>query len=598
MKTICFLAVAACIPMLVSAATLFNYQHTVISQNPSAYFKLDGTLNDSITPAQSLTAYGVGYFGVDAARQTNSAYVFNGSGDALALMADIIPGGDPGGTNADASGVGSISLLFRTLDSNTNTGQRFVFSQGTGNTTNGNALALFFENATSTNSPGSLKLRVGDNTTSILASNLIVADEWYYFAMTYDETRDAGEVIWYVGQAGGVLTSGTNDIGNAAVVGDNGTLILGNQYTQTTGYRDPGNGRIDEFAVWTRGLSAAEVGAQFAQLPNYLPANVTYQTLITDQAPAYYFKLHNSTADSITGLTLSTNGTAGTFTTNVLGAANAAYQFNETNDALFTTTDLIPSGGGSANSAANGVGTISFLFRMLGNTNNTGQRFIFSQGAGTSGNSDQLSLFLENTNAGNGDPNSLKLRVGNGPTTTILQPTSIITNAWYYFAMAYDENRDSQSGGEVRYYLGPVGGSLTNGAVNIANTAVVGDNGIVYLGNKNGLTSGFRNPGAGAIDEFAVWNDELSPAEISTQFAAVTYVLPQPKLQVMLAGSNVVLSWATNNADGFLLEATLSLPNPNPAWTPAGSPAIVGSQNVVTNAISGRSFYRLRKPLL
>ena len=599
MKPTCILALVVCIPTLLCAATLSNYQYTVTSQNPSAYFKLDGTLTDSITPDQTLAQYG-GYFGVDAARQTTNAYVFTFASDALALTTDIIPGGDPAGTNASANGVGSISLLFRTLDPLTNTGQRFVFSQGAGATTDGNALGLFFENATSTNSPASLKLRVGGNTTSILASNQVVADAWYYFAMTYNETRDGGEVIWYVGPAGGPLMSGTNDIGDSAVVGDNGTLVLGNQIVMTSGYRNPGNGRIDEFAVWTRELSPAEVAAQFAQLPNYLPTNVTYQTLITDQAPAYYFKLDNSAADSVTGLTLSTNGSTGKFTTNVLGIANSAYQFNETNDALVTTTDLISGGGATFNGAANAVGTISFLFRTLADTTNTGQRFIFSQGAGTSGNGNQLGLFLENTNPANGDPNSLKLRLGNGPTTTILHAASIITNAWYYFAMTYDENRDSQSGGEVRYYLGPVGGSLTNGLVNIGNTAVIGDNGTVYLGNKNDLKSAFRNPGAGALDEFAIWSEELSPAEISAQFAAVTYVVPSvplPTLQIALDQHNVVLLWATNNTDGFLLETTASLPNTSATWAPAGSPAVVGSQNAVTNAISGSSFYRLRKPL-
>ena len=597
MKTICALSLVFCAVGLASAQTLSNYQHTVTTQGPSAYFKLDGTLTDAITPAQSLTAQ-LGYFGTDAARHLTNAFVFATKNDNLQLAMDIIPGGDPTGTNASASGAGSISLLFRALDATTNTGQRFLFSQGTGNTTNGNALALFFENITSTNSPGGLKLRVGNNTTSILASNLVVADEWYYFAMTYDETRDAGEVIWYLGRAGDVLASGTNDLSNDAVVGDNGTLYIGNASDIASGYSTPGNGRIDEFAVWTRELSAAEVASQFAQLPNYLPANVTYQSLVTEQAPAYYFKLDNSFTDPVSGLTLSTNATTGIFTTNVLGVANSAYQFNETNDALVTTTDLINGGGATFNSAANASGTISFLFRMLSNTNNTGQRFVFSQGAGTSGNGNQLSLFLENTNSANGDPNSLKVRVGNGPTTTILQPTSIVTNAWYYFAMTYDENRNSQSGGEVRYYLGPVGGTLVAGAIDLGNTAVVGDNGTVSLGNKTGFTSGFRNPGAGAIDEFVVWNDELSPAEISAQFAAVTYVAPsaaRPSLQVAMNGSNVLLSWTTNNTDGFLLESTASLPNTN-AWSPAGSPAVVGSQNVVTNAASGRSFYRLRKP--
>ncbi|HVM50191.1 MAG TPA: LamG-like jellyroll fold domain-containing protein [Candidatus Acidoferrum sp.] len=594
MKAIYPLALVLALPTLLSAATMSNYQHTVMSQGPSAYFKLDGDYNDAVTSGQTLTPY-LGYFGTDAARHLTNAYVFNNSSDALALANDIIPGGDPTGTNSSANAVGSISLLFRTLDSNANTGQRFVFSQGVGTTTNGNALALFFEGPTSTNLPNSLKLRVGANTTTILASNLIVADEWYYFAMTYNEARYGAQVIWYLGLAGGTLNSGTNDIGTYSVVGDNGTVVLGNTVNLASGYRDPGNGRVDEFAVWTRELSANEVAAQFAQLYNYLPANVTYQTLITAQNPAYYFKLDNSTADSITGLVLSTNGTAGTFTTNVLGVANSAYQFSQTNDALLITNDIIP-GGGTSSSAANGSGTISFLFRALAGTNTTGQRFIFSQGAGTSGNQNQLALFLENTNSLNGDPTSLKLRVGNGPTTTILQSTNIITNAWYYFAMTYDENRDSQSGGEVRYYLGPVGGSLTNGAVDIANTAVIGDNGTVYLGNNNSLKNAYRNPGAGAIDEFAIWNDELSPTEIAAQFAAVTYTVPQPRLQAMLALPNVVLFWATNNADGFVLESTPSLPNSNPVWSSAGSPSVVGAQYFVTNSAAGRTFYRLRKP--
>src|SRR5205814_9940944 len=127
------------------AQSLSNYQYTVTSQSPSAYFKLDGTLVDSITPSQTLTAIGAGYFGADAARQPNSAYVFNtvAASDVLTLAADIIPGGDPVGTNAAASGVGSISLLFRALDG-APTGQRVIFSQGTNNTA-GNAFELYFD---------------------------------------------------------------------------------------------------------------------------------------------------------------------------------------------------------------------------------------------------------------------------------------------------------------------------------------------------------------------------------------------------------------------------------------------------------------------
>jgi hypothetical protein len=70
---------------------------------------------------------------------------------------------------------------------------------------------------------------------------------------------------------------------------------------------------------------------------------------------------------------------------------------------------------------------------------------------------------------------------------------------------------------------------------------------------------------------------------------------PSPLLNIQLiANTNVVLSWATNST-GFTLEATTNLTTI--AWnvvTPA--PAISGTNNVVTNTVSGSTrFYRLRQ---
>jgi hypothetical protein len=591
MKTLALVILLTGISTSLLAQSLSSYQTTVTGQSPTAYFKLDGTLNDAITPSQLLTASG-GYFGVDAARQASKAYVFNAQADALTLAADIIPGGDVA-TNAAATGKGSISVLFRTLVGTTNTGQRFVFCQGNV-TSNGNALALYFENSTSTNGgAGDLKLRVGNSTTSILASNQIVGDSWHYFAMTYDESRDAGEVIWYVGRAGGALTSGTMDIGNDAVVGDNGTVAIGNQPDLSSGYRNPGNGRIDEFAVWNRELSAAEVAAQFAQLPNYLPANASYANLVTTQVPAHFFTLDNSLADSVAGQpALQAGGATGAFVPDLFGNANSAYAFNETNDLLFATNDIVNGGGPAGDTTSKAAGTISLLFRTLTDTNNGGQRYIFSQGTNST-TRDQLGLFFENNNIANGDPNSLKLRVGNGPTTTILFPQNILTNTWYYFAMIYDENRDSTGGGEVRFFLGPVGGTLGAGAINIANDSVVGDNGTFYLGNRITLRDAFRNPGSGAVDALATWNDELSPAEINAQFNAAAG--PPPSLEIHLDGGKAVVGWTTNFTSAFHLESSPSVAPT--AWSVAGLPTnIVNGEYMVTNDVAGAQFFRLTKP--
>lgn len=68
-----------------------------------------------------------------------------------------------------------------------------------------------------------------------------------------------------------------------------------------------------------------------------------------------------------------------------------------------------------------------------------------------------------------------------------------------------------------------------------------------------------------------------------------------PTLDIGLAGGSVVLSWATNDAAGFQLEATPSL---SPAsWSAAGSPILIGTRNYVTNSLTGDvKLYRLKKP--
>jgi hypothetical protein len=591
--------VLASLGVRVSAQTLAGYQATILSQSPSAYFKLDANLTDSVSGSLTLTTNGAsGGFMPDAFRNTTSAYGFLNSADGLTAPSDIIGGGDVA-TNAAATGVGSISLVFRALDSVTVGGQRFVLSQGN-TTTNGNALSLFFENNTSSSDQCALKLRVGDGTTAILASNAIAFNSWYYFAMTYDETRDAGEVKWYLGQVGGALNSGTIDMGNDAVVGDNGAVYLGNQSTLGSGYRSPGRGRVDEFAVWTNELSGTQISNQFSKLPSPIPAAASYQDVVSAHGPAYYFKLDGSLLESMGGvLALSTNGPSGAFTNDLLGNPNGAYSFTETNDALFITHDLINGGGPGIDTVASGVGTINFLFRMLSDTNNGGQRYLFSAPASTT-NGNQLGLFLESSSTANGNPNSLKLRVGNttkgnvGSTdpVPVAYPEDLVPNAWYYFAMTYDESRNTP---EVFVYFGRVGATLSSTSFNPANNSVVGDNGTLWIGNRDTLTSGFRSPGQGAIDEFATYNDELSPSEIAAQFNAILNVAAAPpSLAIALAGTNVLLSWTINNTAAYHLESANSL---SPAtWVTNTSPVtVIGANNVVTNAASsGQQYFRLK----
>jgi hypothetical protein len=589
------------------AQTLSNYQYTVLSQGPGTYFQLDSSLASAVDPGVILDSFGGGYASDVYRNPTNTRYFVNGTDFLRNTSTNLINGG--GETNTLSTAAGSITLLFRSLDSTNTTGQRYLFYAGN-STAEGNALSLFFENTNyvANADPSSLKLRFGNTTTTILQATNLLPSTWYYFAVTYLESRVPNKAIWYLGPAGGVLASGMTTNADYAVAGDGGGILyIGNQTNLTSAYRSPGNGRIDEFAIWNRELSAAEITNQFARLPQLPPATATYAEVVTAQLPTYFFQLNASLTNSVSpAFSLLTNAATGAFTNDLLGNPFWAYCFNETNDAIFTTNDIINGGGFVADSAAAGVGSVSLLFRMLSDTNNTGQRYLLSQG-GVSGTQNQFALFLENTNTSNGDPNSLKLRMGNGPTTTIRQPADLTPNAWYYFAMTYDESRNSNPG-EVKWYLGPVGGVLTNGAVDIANTAVIGDNGWFVIGNRtvtNAIqNNAYRGPGSGVIDEVAIWREELSPSEITAQFNAATntpaVVGPAPTLNILLSGSSVVLSWPSTTSPGYVLEATNVLDSTTIGqtnWPSAGAATVVGTNFVVTNTLApGNSFYRLHKP--
>ena len=250
-----------------SAAGLPNYQAIVMSQNPAYYFHLDGSLTNAGTNAlsgttQSLGARGSsGGYAPDYFANRDRAWFFGETNDALVATNDIIAGG---GATPDplANGKGALSLLFRTLDSASNPGQMFLFSQGTTNATK-NALALFFENSTNSE-PNALKLLVGNTNITLWTADQLRTGTWHYFALTYNETNDLNEAKWFLGALGGILSAGAINMQDKAVIGDNGPFYLGNTASLNHAYRTPYNsGRIDELAVWDRELAPTEVSNQF-----------------------------------------------------------------------------------------------------------------------------------------------------------------------------------------------------------------------------------------------------------------------------------------------------------------------------------------------
>jgi hypothetical protein len=84
------------------------------------------------------------------------------------------------------------------------------------------------------------------------------------------------------------------------------------------------------------------------------------------------------------------------------------------------------------------------------------------------------------------------------------------------------------------------------------------------------------------------------PAMSVVTFVGPAVVPPPPILGVTNQGGNIILSWSTNAAS-YSLEYSTNLASTN--WNPVPPlPVVVGSQNVVTNSMSGGAvFYRLHQ---
>jgi hypothetical protein len=531
----------------------------------------------------------------------------------------IISGGGVATNNSTT--VGTITLLFRTPDpgppsgSTTGPGAKCIFSAG-GATSSSNALYLQIENPNSTNAANALRLAFGDSVTTILPATNVVWDAWYYFALTYNESAtnadgsaNTNKATWYLGRLNGpgTLASGQTINNTNAVAGDGTEFFIGSQNSGKSTWCKPGDGRVDEFATWTnRQLSAVEIQAQFTNLPNpAIPAVSGYQTVISNQAPAHYFQLAGNAVDSMnpslalainTGLILVTNppfNTSVGFSYDYFLDQNGAAYFSISSDAIYTNVNLL-NGGGTYNAGflGTGKGSISGMFHGLPCTNYyTGEKYIFDAG-GSTGTSNAFALFLENPISAN--PWSLKMRFGDS--SDVLIPATNILSEWYYFAVTYDETVTNH---QAHWWVGRPGTTLQSSFFSATSNSLAGAGNVFYIGNQAGGGSAFRyqnsSTGNGQISQFTIWNRLLTTNEVAAQFNALSVSAgPPPTLSIAVSVSNVILSWPSSTDSGYGLQSTTNLASPN--WLSAGTSVVVGTNNVVTNSISGSAqFYRLKK---
>ncbi len=263
-KVVTFLSVAALLlARSVSGQTAAAYDAAVRGESPNFFFTLNNTLVDSVGGVVALSS-ATQVYTTDAWGNSTSAGRLRQSSvlDIMTNGADLFAGGGAAGGDPGAVGKGSLTFLFRTLTGAPG-GERWLFNQSLGGGAS-NQFTLFFAGSGAASDPGALKLRVGDVTNTILAAGNVAFSSWYYFGVTYDEARDAGEVRWYLG-SGTNLTSGVMDIGNNSVVGDNFPVAFGGRTagSATLNFDNPGDGAMDEIAIWNRELNSGEITSQF-----------------------------------------------------------------------------------------------------------------------------------------------------------------------------------------------------------------------------------------------------------------------------------------------------------------------------------------------
>ncbi|MCP5488150.1 MAG: hypothetical protein H7A43_05825 [Verrucomicrobia bacterium] len=559
-------------PATVTVTPVRVYQKAVLSQQPDYWFPLDDTLaNFGAQPAADLTSEG-NYVknrlprGTDNLGNASNAFDLVGGFDHVAQAADMV------------SDRGAFSLLFRTPALPFDGANRHVFAQG-GSPASGNAFSMRF-------SPASLTLLLGSVTTTLISGQPL-QDTWYYFALTWDLDRDPGEAIWYLGPLDGPLDSGVVDVGNTDVFGDDGPVYVGhrNGVEWDNALRvGTESGTVDEIAFWLRELTEDEVKLQFQSHTTFYagptvtapPADLT----VASGDPASF----TVAADGIGPLTYQwlSNGVV------YAGATNATLTIPAVTTGMSNDQyrAVVFDDFGSVTSAAAILSVIppppnleetltaldpDYWFRFDGNYTNAGALPVadfvaagttFGDDAyGMAGSSVRMNTFnasldqddligargtlsilfrtpdapllfahllAQGTDTGSGnalnvvhvDFTGLRLKVGDAD--ALIHPGVLPVSRWYLLVLSWDDTRDA---GEVHWWLSPVGGTLSEGVLDLDDTAVIGDGSRWILG--NGSAGGFspwrRDDGAnhpGGLDEVALWTDELPEVSISNLFTA------------------------------------------------------------------------------
>ncbi|HEX4119812.1 MAG TPA: DUF2341 domain-containing protein [Verrucomicrobiae bacterium] len=351
----------------------------------------------------------------------------------------------------------------------------------------------------------------------------VTANAWYHLVFTFDGTiKQAYVNTVAVSQT---LTS-KNSAGQVYITDLVSPMILGNGNELGAGSSAPLSGDIDEFALYTNVLSAAQVATHYAAGTNAAPATTYAQTILSDN-PTIYARLDEPsfTSPSLASLPVATNyGTLGASADGLYqpgaapGSAGPAYSGFGTSSyavALDGFNGGVDVGAGALPPSLNPTGnqplTVMTWFR--GNPADAGPRFQDLISHGT--NSYRLGLDLTPGNFFN--PGAGPQLAFTNASDMMLSGMSLNDGQWHMAAGVSDGTNES-------LYLDGVpvktGASVLSIPGNPQDLILGGDP--FFLGPQPAAPTGYRGGlfYDGSIAQVAVFTNALTAAQIQQVFSA------------------------------------------------------------------------------
>ncbi|MFT5526231.1 MAG: VCBS repeat-containing protein, partial [Pirellulaceae bacterium] len=488
-----------------------SYADVVRQDDPVLYWRLGedaatksggGTTANAATGPSSIGAAGDGTYAFAVADVAGDA--LTNSVDSAASFGTTAASGSTGDTVSTAvttflSNVVTTEFWMR---SSSTQNQQAILSYATTNAQN-NELLLFKNGAGIFLYVNSVNAATGLN-----ASDLYDGD-WHHVAISWESST--GTTLSYLdGQLAATAT-----IAAGQTIDPNGTFMLAQEQDTVGGGFDNNqkyDGELDEVAIYNRALDSAEVGHHY--LSNFVgqAGTVSYPQAVASSDPLIYWDLGESAAAKNSGGTAVNKATGqsslatagdGSYTNAVGNVADTAVV--SSTGASYGSTTAINSVGDSTQVALTAFPTTALTAEVWVRSSSTAnQQAIISYDSPGGGN--RLLIFK------NG--NNIVSYINNSAVNTGLLAADLFNGQWNHLAVTWQS-----SGGTLSTFLN---GALVNTITNGNNATIPAAGTLALAQEQDSPGGGFANGQKyiGDLDDFALYDRVLTPAEIATHFSS------------------------------------------------------------------------------